>query len=836
MQIAHSFNLPYMGSFVSSLAKCMGIKMKMKTWKRKLISILMMLLIMTLNGSVVMAEDEKKKDGDYSIQNTSDGKYNDDGTLSITLKIDSNKEDFNGSIKLYVGNTDWSDYTSIAYEKPISIEKGKAKEIVFEVGYNQECNGKLWYELIDEEGNVVYDEEGALTLGQSGMGMTMGVLTDDFSKFAFLNEGGTFSLELWSERVSFTVNGLDETTFPADRSAINEYDFLFIDQFYTDKLSEEQMDALLQWLKNGGMLFMGTGANAVDTLSGFDGTDFGVQLTASAEEQEIHLTEQGRNDYEYSLCGAFLNEGDLYATVNCSGLDVDADVTSYLNSDVLDIPFIVRTYGAGYAFVYPFSFTEETMSASMKKAILGATTLYTYSQRVVDTLDEAYYSYYDNYALRNAQSLLNDIKIPNATLYLLIFLVYMVAATFVTYLVLKKKDKREYVWIAIPAWAVLFTIVIMLVSRSSKVTKPMESSITLVNLDGGQKNSTSFIALTTPDKKGYELNFSDDVTNAVATINTSYDNFMNSDDIRSNVDYTLKENADGFSLKVDKAKVFEYKYVQFSKKENTEEKIDVVIEEDGIFCKGTVTNHTDYDLIGVLAQLNGVWYQIGDLKKGESKSFSEKEDGGYYFNLDYDKGDKYENNRVNALLDLCYDISYGYSGLTPYVASGNMVIGLVRDYNIDLIENEDFKEFNAAIYTQSLDSSEIGLREEYNLDNYVQDYSGDYDPNDGEIYSDELEMTFMMYDIDDFTTAYAINRGSKAVDYLSPARVYFYNVNTGNYDVVFEDSNVVAMENYISPSGEIRAKFTCEGEMTEYTYSYGVPYIYVFGGEKNVEN
>ena len=78
MQIAHSFNLPYMGSFVSSLAKCMGIKMKMKTWKRKLISILMMLLIMTLNGSVVMAEDEKKKDGDYSIQNTSDGKYNDD--------------------------------------------------------------------------------------------------------------------------------------------------------------------------------------------------------------------------------------------------------------------------------------------------------------------------------------------------------------------------------------------------------------------------------------------------------------------------------------------------------------------------------------------------------------------------------------------------------------------------------------------------------------------------------------------------------------------------------------------------------------------------------------
>ena len=32
----------------------------------------MMLLILTLNGTVVMAEDDKKKDADYNIQNTTD--------------------------------------------------------------------------------------------------------------------------------------------------------------------------------------------------------------------------------------------------------------------------------------------------------------------------------------------------------------------------------------------------------------------------------------------------------------------------------------------------------------------------------------------------------------------------------------------------------------------------------------------------------------------------------------------------------------------------------------------------------------------------------------------
>ena len=258
----------------------------------------MMLLILTLNGTVVMAEDDKKKDADYNIQNTTDGKYNANGTLSLSLKIDSYKEDFNGTIKLYVGNTEWNTYASTAYEKPVSIEKGKSKEIVFEVGYDYEHTGKLWYELIDEKGNVVYDREDSITLMQSGMGMTMGILTDDFSNFSFLNEGSAFQLELWGERVNFTITGLDETTFPEDKNAMDEFDFLFIDQFYTDKLSEEQMNVLLQWLNSGGMLLVGTGANAVDTLSGFDGTDFGIQFNGTTIEQEIHLTEFGISDYE----------------------------------------------------------------------------------------------------------------------------------------------------------------------------------------------------------------------------------------------------------------------------------------------------------------------------------------------------------------------------------------------------------------------------------------------------------------------------------------------------------------------------------------------------------
>lgn len=795
----------------------------------------MMLLILTLNGTVVMAEDDKKKDADYNIQNTTDGKYNANGTLSLSLKIDSYKEDFNGTIKLYVGNTEWSTYASTAYEKPVSIEKGKSKEIVFEVGYDYEHTGKLWYELIDEKGNVVYDREDSITLMQSGMGMTMGILTDDFSNFSFLNEGSAFQLELWGERVNFTITGLDETTFPEDKNAMDEFDFLFIDQFYTDKLSEEQMNVLLQWLNSGGMLLVGTGANAVDTLSGFDGTDFGIQFNGTTIEQEIHLTEFGISDYENSICGTFLGEEDVYGTVTCSELDVDIDVAYYYDSNVVDSSCVVREYGSGYAFVYPFSFTEENMTASMKKAIIGATTLNTYSQRIIDTLDQAYGYYYSNYELRNVQSILNDIEVPDAVAYLLLFIVYIVLATFITYLILKKKDKREYIWIVIPAWSLVFTLVVMVVSRSSRVTKPIESSVTLVSLNGNQKTSNSFIALTTPDKKGYELNFNSNITSMIADSDNDYVFYNDTKDIRTSVNYTLKEDADGYSLKVDNAKVFEYKYMQASQTETTEENIDVFVEEEGLLYKGTVTNNTDYDLLCVVVRLNGVSCYIGDLKKGETKNFSEME-GGYGFYEEYDSGDKYEDNKMNALQDLSYGICNEYynSALSQHITSENLVLGIVKNYEVDLIDNEDFKEFNAAIYTQEINNEEIGIRTEYNLDEYLNSYDGDYDVNYGELYSDTLEVTYNVKSLGEIQ--YALNIGSRAIDYLTAAQVYFYNVNTGDYDLVFEDSDIVELDNYISANGEIRARFVAEGELERYTSFYGVPYIYVFGGENNVEN
>ena len=61
-------------------------------------------------------------------------------------------------------------------------------------------------------------------------------------------------------------------------------------------------------------------------------------------------------------------------------------------------------------------------------------------------------------------------------------------------------------------------------------------------------------------------------------------------------------------------------------------------------------------------------------------------------------------------------------------------------------------------------------------------------------------------------------------------------LNTEQYEVVFEDSNIVELKNYLTSEGELKAKFTKEGKLNKDTHVYGIPYLYVFGGNENVEN
>ena len=808
-------------------------KMKKKAWKQRFISFILLLSMMMMSSSTVMADSDKKKEKDYEIQCSTDGAMDENGMLSLKLKVSSNQDDFNGKIRVYVGNSEWSTYASVAYEKPLSIEKGKTKEILFDVGYSYESTGKLWYELVDEDEKVIYEQEDSIYYQQSVLKMKMGVLTDNFSDFSFLNEGESFQMELWGEKVGFEIEGLDETNFPEDENEMAVYDFIFIDKFYTDKLSENQMNALLEWTKDGGMLIMGTGTNAVDTLSGFEDTDFGISYGQDLGVREVELEENAITCYEQSMVGKYLEVKDYSASVSCSDVQIDMSAYAYFDYEVMNLPHVVNEYGSGYAFIYLFSFTDENMSASMKKAILTVSTMGTYSDRVINTLDSQYsYGYNDFYEVKNTLSLLNDIKIPKAGSYLILFGIYMFVATFVTYIVLKKKDKREYVWIAIPAWAVFFTLVIMLVSRSSRVTKPIESSISVIELNGDQKNITSYIGLTTPDTKGYELNFHSDVNQVVPMLESSYYDINSVKDIRKSVDYTLSENSDGFSVKVDNAKVFEYKNLMALNQTGNEEKIDVKIENDGIFYKAIITNQTEYDFSCVIIKLYGSCYNIGELKKGKSKVFSEEDSkDSYYFRYLDD-----EDYKMNAVIDLCYSSCYGYGSLFKYSTnSDNLVVGIVEEYDIDFIKNDDFKEFNAAIYYQYMSNKELSLREEIIIDDFIYDYTGDYDTYDGEIYSTDVEITYRIKD--DVNSDYnVVNRGSRAVDYTTPAKVYFYNVNTEQYEVVFEDSNIVELKNYLTSEGELKAKFTKEGKLNKDTHVYGIPYLYVFGGNENVEN
>ena len=78
----------------------------------------------------------------------------------------------------------------------------------------------------------------------------------------------------------------------------------------------------------------------------------------------------------------------------------------------------------------------------------------------------------------NVQTILNyDIasKLPPVTIYFVILLIYILCIGPAVYMILKKRDKREYMWLWIPCLAVLFSVIVY--KAGSSTTKGVDADV-----------------------------------------------------------------------------------------------------------------------------------------------------------------------------------------------------------------------------------------------------------------------------------------------------------------------------------------------------------------------
>ena len=166
-------------------------------------------------------------------------------------------EKFSGKVSIEFTEADHRKY---AYEYAVNLDENRSELSNYYIRISNEVNNIIVL-LKDKDGKTVVEKDVSLNLEANQSRVLVGLLSDNQNQLDYFNDVainfGLMNLK--------TVN-LAAGTFPKSYAGLEQLDIIIISNFRIRDLSNEQSRALMDWVKQGGVLLMGTGARADDTV------------------------------------------------------------------------------------------------------------------------------------------------------------------------------------------------------------------------------------------------------------------------------------------------------------------------------------------------------------------------------------------------------------------------------------------------------------------------------------------------------------------------------------------------------------------------------------------
>jgi len=264
---------------------------------------------------------------------------------------------------------------------------------------------------------------------------------------------------------------LTEKTFPRDEASLRTFAVLAMDGFDARTLDLRQQKALDTWLKNGGIVIVGGAAQAG---SGYPYFEKYTGITAGAP----FLGEDVTPAILSWLKSAEKPHGEEMMLVKIwDGKNTVVGAEATLAGERAEIPLIdVCTVRQGYVMTIAFSLSDKPLTTWQGNMVLWQRIMLAAVGGHYRQVMDAQANYYGRGYEYINESILSGIEVRNdssfaAPLVLLIAFVLLVGLG--SYMVLKKKDKREWMWVSIPLFSILFAVGFLLISNGSVLKQPV---------------------------------------------------------------------------------------------------------------------------------------------------------------------------------------------------------------------------------------------------------------------------------------------------------------------------------------------------------------------------
>lgn len=701
----------------------------------------------------------------------------------ITVTVENNLKDINGEIQIEIPRTMGAMGVDrvYVYAHGINHPKGTTKKYTLNVPIPSSL---LSTKLKIVEGSKVLLEQ-YIRIGTpiAENVMLAGIMSDSAGSLNYLNG---FSIDNMGSSMGMSIVNLNEENFPADIDVMKSFNILFMNDFDSSKLKEEQYEVLKEWVKQGGFLIIGTGPNGTKTLSIF--------------EDEFITGRKGElTKVSGKALGQFVGV-DFNEVMEIMDIKLENGIT-LLKHDDIDLAQYVSK-GRGRILILSFDMGLEPFFSwrlnrnfmeKMVQEILPSFYGRDYSGKYVSIARGNYYN------IDRALKTIPELPLPNYQTAIIMFGIYIILAAPVSYTILKKRDRRELMWAVVPALSLAFAVIIYFMGFGTRFTGPIFNKLTIIHGDErGNMASQSFGGIFSPNKTDLIVESADGTRiKPLAYTDNYFSSYLRWDERKIDTKIMVSPKS---SIEFYDVGVWDMMTISLEEDRVLEGNItSQVIYKDSGFT-GFIENGTDLDLEDCYIITSNEYMSVGDIKSGDKKELAGKAVRYYGDRYDllnslYDvnsfrnNGSNMTNEKIQEirtqnqkryLLDYHFDFN-----LSPTI-EGVKLIGWSSSPSTSQIRvnGKEVKSYNRTLVVWDL-TLDIQSGEEIELPwGYIKPsindkvIKGNYDPYSNSIYgTGVLEVS---YDLGQYIVPERIEISQRAID--ATIKQYIWNVKEQRWE------------------------------------------------------
>ncbi len=758
--------------------------------------------------------------------------------VPMTITMENHEEaSFTGNI---IVSTMESDYRVYSYEFPVEIDGMDTLSQSCIIPFGQGSD-QIFVTLSDKNGVKAARKRLKMNVSKEIPELFIGVLSDSPESLNYLDGVG-----INYSAVRTRVIPLKKEDFPVETIGLNMMDVLLVSNYRLRDLSEKQTKAIMDWVKDGGILILGTGERVDDTLGRF-APELLDDNYGTPAVMNVHL---GTEDEDETV----LVQGLLCVDIPLHGATV-------LDSEAGFPLFQAAALEKGVVAVAAYDFTEISDFASQEPTYVDEMFTNLLGEERIQSLTDYFYggSSEEYWAIQNVINSGNVSRLPKVSVYFMVIIVYILLIGPGAYLFLRRRELRNYYWGAVTMLSLIFMAVIYLLGMQTRFKTTFLTYATIQDSSTDTVIETSYINVRNPYNKPYALELAPNYSIRPISRNAVYDystipKFMETNQPK----VTISHNPSATRLTFHDSVAFDSNYLQLRKADDNVNQGGIAgeIEYFDGEITGMVTNQYDFMLEDCAVLMYGELILLGDMEPGETKDLAaipsyhspvgkEQFIAARVTGLDaYDKADINDKEYVRDMERANLLAFYMRSELEGYRREAR-VVGFARKMERQFMSDQKVEAYGLDMFTSAVTV--------YN------------DTSDGEIYRSALMKApkvqkgsydytrNSMYGVDAVTLEYSIGNDidveeitffqvseelikNKLMGRISlfNGDMYFYNYNTGIYDRMERDKRIFTVDElhpYLSPGNTMTIKYI-DDRQEESGWDAVLPMPMVKGREK----